>query len=204
MTKFYLVRHGQTLGNVKGISQGITNTSISYLNDTGKLQIKELHQHFDISFADRIIVSPLIRTKQTAAILNQDANLPYQEDSRILEISYGDWDGHLKSELKNDYPDLFSNETGDVVPAYASVAHGETFEDVEHRVSDFMNDITEHFPDESIIVVTHGFTIRSFVVAALQVQDPFVIPEPDNGSVTSISVDAISDQRVLNYFNRVY
>lgn len=203
MTVFYFIRHGQTLGNTQGISQGTINTEIAYLNDHGKQQAQKLHDHFDINFADRIIASPLVRTQQTAEIVNQTANLPIELDDRIKEISYGDWDGTKKSELKQQFPDLFSPISDDVVPEYYKTAHGESFLDVETRVSDFMLDMAAKYPDEKIIVVSHGFTIRSAVVDALQVQNPFAVPEPENTSLTKISL--LNDgQPVLNYFNRVY
>lgn len=203
MTVFYFIRHGQTLGNTQGISQGTINTEIAYLNDHGKQQAQKLHDHFDINFADRIIASPLVRTQQTAEIVNQTANLPIELDDRIKEISYGDWDGTKKSELKQQFPDLFSPISDDVVPEYYKTAHGESFLDVETRVSDFMLDMAAKYPDKKIIVVSHGFTIRSAVVNALQVQNPFAVPEPENTSLTKISL--LNDgQPVLNYFNRVY
>jgi len=203
MTVFYFIRHGQTLGNTQGISQGTINTEIAYLNDHGKQQAQKLHDHFDINFADRIIASPLVRTQQTAEIVNQTANLLIELDDRIKEISYGDWDGTKKSELKQQFPDLFSPISDDVVPEYYKTAHGESFLDVETRVSDFMLDMAAKYPDEKIIVVSHGFTIKSAVVNALQVQNPFAVPEPENTSLTKISL--LNDgQPVLNYFNRVY
>lgn len=203
MTVFYFIRHGQTLGNTQGISQGTINTEIAYLNDYGKQQAQKLHDQFDINFADRIIASPLVRTQQTAEIVNQTANLLIELDDRIKEISYGDWDGTKKSELKQQFPDLFSLISDDVVPEYYKTAHGESFLDVETRVADFMQDMAVKYPDEKIIVVSHGFTIRSAVVNALQVQNPFAVPEPENTSLTKISL--LNDgQPVLNYFNRVY
>lgn len=204
MTELYLIRHGQTTGNVMGINQGTTNTAIAYLNDHGRQQIQQLQQHFDIRFADQLITSPLVRTQQTAQILNQAADLMVSEDSRLLEISYGQWDGRKKVDLQAEHPTLFCADTGDVVPEYAKVAAGERFTDVEKRVSDFMVDIFRRFPDQKIIVVTHGFTIRSFVVAAMHVQDPFAIPEPDNGSVTKLTIIPENGRRMLNYYNRIY
>jgi Fructose-2,6-bisphosphatase len=62
MTEFYLIRHGQTNANATGLKQGTINSEITYLNDTGKKQIQTLADNFDISFADRLIHSPLRRT----------------------------------------------------------------------------------------------------------------------------------------------
>ena len=203
MTEFYLIRHGQTTGNTQGIKQGTTNTAITHLNETGQQQAQRLHDHFAIDFADQLFVSPLIRTQQTAAIVTQTAALPQTVDQRLLEISYGRWDGQLNAELKQQYPALFSDLTGDVLPAYAAEAGGETFADVERRVADFVAEKVRDYPTGKLVVVTHGFTVRSFVVNALQVPHPLAVPEPDNTSVTKIRVTA-KGQQVLEYFNRIY
>lgn len=203
MTEFYLIRHGQTTGNTQGIKQGTTNTAITHLNKTGQQQAQQLHDHFAIDFADQLFVSPLVRTQQTAAILNQTAALPQTLDQRLLEISYGRWDGQLNAELKKKYPALFSKRTGDVLPAYAAEAGGETFAAVEKRVAAFTAEKVRAYPTGKLIIVTHGFTVRSFVVNALQVPDPLAVPEPDNTSVTKISITPKGEQ-MLNYFNRIY
>lgn len=202
MTELYLIRHGQTKGNVLKINQGITNTEIAYLNETGIQQAEKLQKHFDISFADRLIVSPLVRTMQTAEIVNQTTQLPVIQDKRLLEISYGDWDGHQKAELLEAFPQLFSSETKDVLPEYASVAHGEKFSDVEQRVADFTYDIVRKYPHEKIVVVSHGFTIRSFVVNALKAADPLAVLEPENASVSKITIMPDTSQQFLNYYSQ--
>ena len=93
MTEFYIVRHGRTFANAAGLKQGIINTPQTYLTDEGRAQAQLLAQNFDLRDFDALYVSPLERTKQTAAILNEEAQLPVIEDGRLLEISYGDWDG---------------------------------------------------------------------------------------------------------------
>ncbi|MCG4788374.1 histidine phosphatase family protein, partial [Roseburia faecis] len=76
----------------------------TYLTDEGRAQAQLLAQNFDLRDFDALYVSPLERTKQTAAILNEEAQLPVIEDKRLLEISYGDWDGQPNDELMNQYP----------------------------------------------------------------------------------------------------
>ncbi len=74
MTTFFFVRHGQTAANKAGLKQGTINTPNTYLTDLGKEQARELADHFDFSQLDRLFVSPLVRTKQTAEILNKKAS----------------------------------------------------------------------------------------------------------------------------------
>ncbi len=104
MTEFYFIRHGQTDANAEGIKQGNIDTDITKLNDTGKNQLKKLHSVFNISFADELIHSPLQRAIESAKILNEGYNLPMSTDERLLEISYGQWDGQKNSDLIAKYP----------------------------------------------------------------------------------------------------
>lgn len=200
MTEFYIVRHGKTDANVAGIKQGTINTAQTQLNALGRQQAQTLHEAFDISAFDRIIASPLTRTQQTAEILNQSAHLPLSLDERLLEISYGTWDGTLNATLEQQYPELFDPVIHDVKPTYAAVAKGETFQQVEARVLDFTNDITRHYPNDRIVLVTHGFTVRSFAINAAH-SAGLAIPEPDNCSVTKLIVTPELTQYLL-YYNR--
>jgi probable phosphoglycerate mutase len=204
MTEFYFIRHGQTFANAAGMKQGQINTSITRLNDVGIAQAEALHAVFDVSFADRFVVSPLERTINTAEILNQTANLPMTTDPRLLEISYGQWDGTENTGLERQYPALFDPNLHDVLPTYVEVAtEGETFEEVIDRVAAFMKDSVSATPHDRIVVVSHGFTIKAAVLAALKKSDEYMtVPEPANTSVTKITIDATTGDSYVHYYNR--
>lgn len=203
MTEFYFIRHGQTEANALGLKQGTINSDITLLNETGKKQAQHLHDHFDIQFADQLIASPLHRTQETAAILNATAGLPMATDSRLLEISYGQWDGLKNLDLQEQYPKVFDPVLHDVLPSYTQYAtDGETFDHVVERVTDFMVDYAHQSADGKYVVVTHGFTVKAAALAALQPQDAMTLPEPDNTSVTKISL--IDGRYYLWFYNRLY
>lgn len=204
MTDFYFIRHGQTTANVQGLKQGTLDTEITHLNERGLAQAAKLRDHFDISFADRMMVSPLNRTRQTAAILNENAQLPISYDDRLLEISYGDWDGQKNRDLEKQYPDVFDHHLHDVLPTYVSLAHGDSFQTIADRTQSFMTEFAGKYPDQAIIVVTHGFTIKAAAMAVLQPDNLMALPEPDNTSVTKVTVDATSGQSYLWSYNQHY
>jgi len=203
MTIFYIVRHGQTTANAQDLKQGTINTAITHLNAVGEQQAQALQAAFDISFADRLICSPLARTQETAAILNHGRGLPIKTDDRLLEISYGQWDGQQNAKLKVAYPQYFDQALQDVLPSYVEVAtKGERFEQVVARARDFLTTTAQQFPTEKIIVVTHGFTVKAMALAVLQPTDPMSIPEPENTSVTKITVEPTLNRAFLTYYNR--
>lgn len=202
MTELLIVRHGQTSLNVKGIKQGTINTPATYLSPVGKQQAQILAEKLDLSQTKQLFVSPLTRARETAAILNQAAQLPIKIDDRLKEISYGDWDGQLNQELEAKYPEHFYHRIHDVRPSYAQVAHGESFTAVQRRVAAFTNDVVSEFPTAQLLIVAHGFTVRSFAANVVGCQGLEIL-EPANCSVTKIVIDPQNREQHLVYYNRL-
>ena len=203
MTEFYLVRHGQTTANATGIKQGSINSEMTHLTEVGKAQVGKLHETFDISNFDQIISSPLFRTLETTNILNDGYDLPVSTDKRLIEISYGQWDGLKNDDLKADYPELFDPYVQDVLPSYVKEAtHGETFDEVADRIKEFLVETAKKFPDQKILLVTHGFAIKAAMLGLFHPDNPMMIPEPDNASVTKLIVLGENRRYYLKYYNR--
>ena len=201
MTELLIVRHGRTPANAAGLKQGTINTPQTYLSEVGRAQATELAAHLDLGGASALYVSPLERTRQTAAILNAQAQLPVIEDAHLLEISYGQWDGQLNADLMAQYPEHFYPLIEDVKPSYATVAGGESFTAVQARVKSFTDEIAQAHPTEQVVVVTHGFTVRSFAANVVNCQ-ALEILEPANCSVSKIIIDPTTHEQHLVYYNR--
>ena len=77
MIKLYVVRHGKTAWNEKGLLQGSTDIE---LNDVGIKEANNLRTKLNLDKIDICLSSPLKREKQTAQIL---------VDNKI-EIKYDD------------------------------------------------------------------------------------------------------------------
>ena len=203
MTEFFLIRHGQTKANVLKMKQGNINTEITYLTKKGQQQAQNLAERFDISFADRIICSPLKRAQQTAAILNQKYQLPITLDNRLREISYGEWDGQKNADLRKLHPNAYNEYWNDALPTYKQYApHGESFEDVIDRVSDFLEESIKKYPDEKLICVTHGFTVKAAALAVVQPKSMMSIPEPRNTSITKV-IGLSKEEWYLEFYNQL-
>lgn len=205
MTTFYFVRHGQTLANASGLKQGQINTENTVLNETGIQQVTRLAEHFNLGFAQHLVASPLNRTQQTAILLNKTAQLPLHTDERLLEISYGQWDGKSNQKLMTEYPDVFDDIMHDVLPEYVKYAtDGETFEQVVERVQNFLDEMTKTYPNDNLVVVTHGFTIKAVMMAVFGVTTSTIhLPEPDNASMTKLT-QTTDGQQYLHFFNQHY
>ena len=108
--KLYIIRHGETSWNKQKKLQGQRDIM---LNDAG-IRLAELTGEGmkDIDF-DLVISSPLIRAKQTAELVMAGRHLPMITDRRIIELSFGDWEGECVRDSKvlpPDFIDKFYND----------------------------------------------------------------------------------------------
>ena len=108
--KLYIIRHGETSWNKQKKLQGQRDIM---LNDAG-IRLAELTGEGmkDIDF-DLVISSPLIRAKQTAELVMAGRHLPMITDRRIIELSFGDWEGECVRDSKvlpADFIDKFYHD----------------------------------------------------------------------------------------------
>lgn len=149
MPQLYFIRHGQTEANVKGILTGRLETKLTQKGIDDAIELsKELTEDFDYYYC-----SPLTRTHQTLKAIKGDVE--YIVDERITEVSSGDWQGKLKSELPEVEYDLYKK--GQLNPP-----NGESLEDVDKRIKAFLEDMfSKYKADEKILIVTHNAFMRN-------------------------------------------
>ena len=149
--KIYLTRHGQTELNKKELMQGMTDEP---LNDTGRTQAKAARKFIENVKFDKVISSPLVRARETAAIL---ADIPIEDvtvDERIIEVNFGDYE--LRS-YHNLGPALSLYWLlPEVFPAPKSV---ENVKSMVARSHGFLKEL-ENKDYENVLVVCHGGIIR--------------------------------------------
>ena len=142
LMKITLIRHAESIYNEKKLLQGQVDCELSKkgLEDT-----KKKSNHFPSDF-DICFCSPLKRTKQTAEILVPNLNKIY--DERIIERGLGDWENTTNTDEKQF---LMHNK---IVPH-----NGETFEEFDSRILEFLEMIKNNYKDKKILIVTHGGVI---------------------------------------------
>ena len=87
-----LLRHGETVYNEQRRYQSATDMPLS---ERGRKKLRA-----DDNAPDEVIVTPLCRTKQTAAILFPNAKQIVCDDLR--EMDFGDFEGRTYDEMKDD------------------------------------------------------------------------------------------------------
>lgn len=98
--RFLFLRHGQTDWNLQGRFQGHSDVP---LNATGLGQAREAADRLKRLTIDRIVSSPLIRARKTAAVIAEHHSLPIHVDSRLSERSFGSFDGLVIADVKRQH-----------------------------------------------------------------------------------------------------
>lgn len=102
--KIYLIRHGQTTGDVENRYGGIYDDELS---DTGKTQTYELANKLGDSGIEILFCSPLIRAQQTAKILKAKLGCEVVTIENLRERNKnGILTGMTRDEAKVKYPEL--------------------------------------------------------------------------------------------------
>jgi broad specificity phosphatase PhoE len=178
-----LVRHGETDWNRDGRWQGHSDTQ---LNDVGRKQAARLAAA--LHGVDVVYSSDLSRARETAEILAARLELPVHVDARLRERSFGTWEGKTGPEIEADFADAHARWLAGEGPG---ADDAEPFEAFAARVHAFLAEAIERHPDETVLVVAHGGSIR--VIHALArgldyVRDHRSIPGVPNCTVARYAV----------------
>jgi probable phosphoglycerate mutase len=151
----YLVRHGQTEWNRERRIQGHGDSPLTELGVRQAQAVAGLLADLVREPAGwRIVSSPLGRAASTAEIIGARLALPVELDERLKEMSWGEHDGRLRSELELEHPDTFGRTNW----AF-DVPGGETHEAVADRVGAWLAELPPE-PERRVIAVSHGITGR--------------------------------------------
>lgn len=110
--------------------------------------------------------SDLKRATDTAKLIAQSHGLEVVIDPDFREIDQGDWEGLTVNEIRAGWPDLWG-------PArhYSSRPNGETPQQVRDRALRGLRRAVEAHPHETVVIVSHGGTIRWLSAEALGYDD---------------------------------
>lgn len=167
MPNIYFIRHGETDWNREGRLQGHTDIA---LNPHGRKQAALVAQHLgDLvgSAADApslaglpFYASPMKRTRQTVEILRDSLRLDptaYVPDARLMEISFGVWEGRTWPEVRARDP--IGARDRDKDRWMFQPPGGESYAMVMDRVAAWFDTI-----DHDAWVIAHGGIARVMMV----------------------------------------
>ncbi len=162
MKRLYLARHGQTLWNLEGRTQGSKDSALTPL---GIEQAKKLGEYFRNIELDMIYCSPLERAYLTAQVIADAKHLDCKPDNRLVEMDFGKWEGLTRAEIQENYPDEF--KTWLEMPHLAEMPEGETPRAAQKRMIEFINSKIMNSSKNTILVVSHGIVIRLLLLDIL-------------------------------------
>jgi broad specificity phosphatase PhoE len=155
----YFVRHGQTDWNAEHRLQGQADIELNALGraqaDRNGRKLRELianPQDFDF------VASPLRRTCETMEIVRGAIGLPpheYRTDPRLVEVHFGDWQGHTFAELDALAPGTTMRRAVDKWHFVPPGEHGESYEMLSARVAPWFQELSR-----PTVCVTHGGVFR--------------------------------------------
>ena len=142
MTTLYLVRHGETVDNVRQIMQGQTQGE---LTENGIRQAEEVSRKLADEDFGAIIASDLKRSVDTARIIAEPHRLEVIQTPLLRERDWGGFTGRFIPSLRGEvWPD-------DI----------ETLENLLSRAGEFIAYVRQTFPGKKVLAVGHGIVNKA-------------------------------------------
>jgi len=167
----YFIRHGETDWNRDRRYQGQQDIP---LNETGRAQAhrngQALRAFLPAIAQAEFLASPLGRARESMEIVRRELALPpagYTVEPRLIELSYGVWEGVLQDDLRHEAGYAARQED----PFRWRPEQGESYADLFARVSGWAESIAR-----DCVVVAHGGVSRCLRAHMLNL-DPECIPE---------------------------
>lgn len=157
----YVIRHGQTDWNAERRLQGQKDIDLNAIGRTqarqNGLELAEIlafeNQPFDF------VASPMRRTRETMEIAREAMGLPpkdYRTDERLVEVSFGAWEGFTIKELKATEAERLAERNAGKWDFIPPGDEAESYEILSWRVGSWLASV-----DKPTVCVTHGGVIRS-------------------------------------------
>jgi len=159
-----LARHGATAMSVEKRFSGLGGSDPALSRLGGEQAMALAAELVARGGIERIVSSPLQRTRQTAAIASASLNLPVEIDEGLAECAFGEWEGLTFSEVRERWPEELDAwlQSADV-----QAPGGESFNEVRTRVLAARDRILKVSAGQTVLVVAHVTPIKAMVTDAL-------------------------------------
>ena len=193
MSLIIFMRHGQAYNNVQKLLVG--RNLESHLTDLGREQVRNTSQILKTINIDQIYSSPVIRTVETAEIVSDIINMPFQKDERLFEIELGKLVGMYYEDLINKHGNLFVKFYSDDDNENSLLEFEvESFRAVKQRISELLKEISIKHQNENVLLVSHLDPIKAAISLIMNIKP---------SSVYNIQVPNASLNIFKNYDNNI-
>lgn len=149
-TALYLVRHGETDWNARGLMQGHADIP---LNETGMRQAEALAERLAGGAWTALWTSDLKRAVQTAEAIAVRTGLTIHPWKKLRERSLGELEGMSFEEVRQRFPTYLTGEVP--LPGIESRAA------LRRRSMEALGELVRRYPGGRVLVVTHGAFINT-------------------------------------------
>jgi len=196
MTRFILVRHGQTEWNRLERFRGRADVP---LNEVGLAQAEATGRRVAAEWRPAAVYSsPLSRAVKTAEAIARRCDLDVQHHPGLVDIDFGAWQGLTLAEARQNWPDEIDAWYNR--PHLASIPGGEVLDKLRLRALQTVNELADRHPGETIVLVGHTVINRIILLGILRLgnerfwrlgQDTCAINvfEAEDGDFTLVSMN---------------
>ena len=184
-----LVRHGATDWNIDKRAQGQADVP---LTEKGRIQAREAAAALKAFDVGAVYSSDLSRSIDTATAIAREHDLDVTTDPAFREIDQGDWTGLPVGEIRRRWPEKWGDARH-----YTARPGGEAPAEVRARALEALERVVSEHPDETVVVVSHGGTIRWIVAEALGYDDLASAGLRGVSNGGAVALDAVLDDGAL-------
>lgn len=165
-TTLVLLRHGETpMSQAKRFSgSGGDDPAMTPL---GQQQVKNAAALLaNRAGIDVVVSSPLLRTRESAAMVAEVLGLTFEIEPGLAETDFGEWDGLTFAEVRERWPGELSAWLSSTAVAPPG---GESFDAVLSRVRRTRDRLLRKYSGKTVLAVTHVSPIKLLAALALDV-----------------------------------
>jgi len=195
-TRVLMVRHGSTEHSLEGRFSGRNDLP---LDERGRRQARAIAAHIaSLNPVDEVISSPLRRARETAQALVDRVGGTVEVHDGLIETEFGEWEGLTIDETHTKWPDLLATwlKQADIAPP-----SGESFQDVEARALQALQEILGRYRGKRVVLVSHVTPIKTLLRLALGApQETMFRFHLDTASLSVVDyyADGTSSVRTIN------
>lgn len=182
--RLIIVRHGETIENLQGVCQGQMDGTLSA---NGLRQVKSTADRLQNERINIIFSSDLKRAIDTSKEIHKyHSHIPLMIDTRLRERYFGSFQGKI-------FP---LNKKDQILPK-----DSESDAELYLRVADFYREIISKHIEQTVLIVSHGITIRMLLATIQNLPSSSIksIEELKNSSITLIEINHNKSPKIIIY-----
>lgn len=198
MTDFFVIRHGESIGNSEGYFTGSLDV---HLTELGRKQAELLGEYLSEQNIECVYSSDLTRAVETANAIAVRHGLSVKKSLNLREIYGGVWEGLAFDEIHQKYPEEYGVWLND--KGRATCTGGESVKALAERVQREFRKIASENDGKNVVIVSHGTPIRALncLWNGSDISKMQTVGWVANASITEVKYDAENDHSEMIRYN---